>query len=477
MKEAKAKEYWKAIHRRPYKTRIEHLDFQDVPNLGNNGVSFSAGLTAICGGNGAGKTTLLEAIFTALAGERNNQSTSAAKKFSGATLTVRGTVEDVPVSVQVPHGNPPLGGPIPSIQATFLDPAAESRRVLSLLQATANFAEILEAITPRQYSTEELDEISYLVGKKYTACSLYEIEDFGEEEAFPYSHVVAGSSQYGSESMGQGELAIHILTWQLDRMPEGSVVLIEEPEAHLAPRSQLALMNHVARAITKKGLCVIITTHSPAILLNIPRDNIRLVARADDGIQLIERPTKVDLDTVLGSKPRFSGLLLVEDKAAREFVLALLERLSPDIARTNQVIDMGSHSDISVILNRFPHTAKWLAIVGIYDGDQRGEDISPNWPYLFLPGTAGPERLLRDAVNAAQLSAALSRPESSINLALSSLEGNDDHDWLEGLGPALGIPYERVMAALVETWLNSPSSAELANELIKKIHQKMNTTV
>ena len=94
-----------------------------------------------------------------------------------------------------------------------------------------------------------------------------------------YFEVTTEGVTYGSEMMGLGELALHLMLWHLERVEPQSIMLIEEPETHISPRSQQALLNVLARASARKKLWVIVTTHSAGIVARIPREHIRLVYR------------------------------------------------------------------------------------------------------------------------------------------------------------------------------------------------------
>jgi hypothetical protein len=160
-------------------------------------------------------------------------------------------------------------------------------------------------------------------------------------------------------------------------------------------------------------------------------------------------------------------VVLVEDKAAREFVRALLDRIAPDLSRLYQIIDVGDNSKVVAALTHFPSAANWLSMVGLLDGDQRNTKIGPTqWRYEFLPGDAGPERLLRLAANAERLSDLLGiRGADEIGLVLADLEGRDDHDWLEQLPRLLGVAYEAVVGALMWCWLDTDGAGESAEQV------------
>lgn len=470
MKEAKANDYWRGLYKRPFPTGVRQLSYNDIAGLGNGEIHFSGGITAICGGNGAGKSTVLEAVLKSLDFGQDRMLGSARARFGTATLTVEGHRDGLPVSRSLAALDNNGSSPPALVEVTFLDPAAESVRVAKLLNGITNFDELLEALTARELNKDELDHLSYLVGKRYDSCLVYEVDEFDEEATFPYFRVEDACGTYGSEGMGLGEMALHITNWYLERVPTKSVLLIEEPETHLAPRSQDALINTIARASVTRNLWVILTTHAPSIVRRIPREHIRLLVRSGSDTLVLQEPSRLKLNMVLGIKPRFHGIILVEDKAAREFVRALLDRVAPDLSRTFQIIDMGSNGEVISALNSFPRQANWLSIVGILDGDQRGTDISTAWPCGFLPGDSGPEVLLRSTADPKRLGELLARDIVEVRFALAELEGRDDHDWLEEFPRLMSVSYESAVVALTNCWLDSALTLGQAEDVVEFIN-------
>jgi predicted ATPase len=476
MKEAKAADYWRGLYKRHFPTGVQHLSYEDIAGIGKGEIRFSGGITAICGGNGVGKTTLLEAVLKSLDLSQGRVLGSARARFDNATLTVEGQRDGTPITRSLIFSN---DGADPSalVQVTFLDPAAEGMRVGKLLDGIANFDELLQALAPRELDKDELEHLSYLVGKRYDKCLIYEVDEFGEESTFPYFLVEDACGAYGSEGMGFGEMSLHLINWYLERVPSRSVILIEEPETHLAPRSQDALMNTIARASVTRDLWVILSTHAPSIVRRIPREHIRLLVRSGTQTLVVQEPSRLQLNTVLGIKARFQGIVLVEDKAAREFTRALLDRVAPDISRTFQIVDMGSNSEVLSALNSFPRKVTWLSIVGLLDGDQRGVNSTTEWPCGFLPGDSGPEALLRSAADSERLSELLARDITEVHVVLAELAGCDDHDWLEEFPRLMGVSYESAVVALTSCWLESGLAAGQAEEIeaFVRFHTDNNT--
>jgi len=108
---------------------------------------------------------------------------------------------------------------------------------------------------------------------------VYEITAFSEDEApLPYFEVVSMGKRYSLLQMGRGELAATYLLWKLDSAAPGSVVLVEEPESHLAAFSQDLLVDAMVSAVVDRDLCLIISSHSPGFFQRLPSRNVILVS-------------------------------------------------------------------------------------------------------------------------------------------------------------------------------------------------------
>ncbi|WP_312444568.1 ATP-dependent nuclease [Lacrimispora sp.] len=103
-----------------------------------------------------------------------------------------------------------------------------------------------------------------------------------------------------------------------------TVLLIEEPEAHLHPQLQVKLIKYLQKiSVEKDNLQIILTTHSPVLASSVPIDNLIYISRGEDNIyscrissftiedgskQYLNRWLDVTKSTILFSK----GIILVE---------------------------------------------------------------------------------------------------------------------------------------------------------------------
>jgi len=476
MRKVTAQDQWRHLYRKPYPNAITGIAFGHVVGIGDGSARFAGGVSVICGGNGVGKSTLLDAIRRSLHSGLFTLGTPADAKFSLAVLSADLTLAGTHATAVTDFGrDDPALAVTPRTEITLLDPAAESIAQASLFSQVANLEELLESVSPRIADDHERAMLSFLVGRDYEQCETFEIEDYDGESAVSYFRVTAGGATYGSERMGLGELALHLLHWHLLRVPEQSILLIEEPETYISPRSQGALMDAIAHASLRKSLWVILTTHSPAIAAKVPIEHIRLLSRVAGSSTLLQSPTQAQLQTVLGIPPSYAGIVLVEDTTAREFLLALLSSFAPEMCQRYEIVKSGSVEALINSLRCFPPAGPWLRIAGMLDGDQRKKAHDAGIALTYLPGGASPEELLRQTAraNPVGLSKALGKSELDVTVALSETEGAESHDWLNDLAAYLGLRLQTLVPCLVGLWLEADGNSGLAATAVSELRNTL----
>jgi hypothetical protein len=358
----------------------------------------------------------------------------------------------------------------------WLDPSSLAGKYLSQIAADKNFADNLEPLTPQHLTADELKIASYLIGKSYSDIAIYEIADYASFERFPYFRATASSTTYGSEGMGRGELALLLVYWTLRDLKRDSILVLEEPETHVSPKSQDCLMNILAKFTLEKGMWTIITTHSPTIIRRIPPEHLRLLARGTGLADVQQNVSKLDIALLLGGGVRLSGAFLVEDQATKEFLTAVLDEKAAGILKQYEIVSATSESCITATLKNMPNTGNWLTLVGAYDGDMRatvtGEGF--NWPYVFLPGTIAPEDQLVGHLKSLQnsadvLAAELHKTAEQLKLALNHVAGIDPHDFFTELGRVLNLHPAVIRAASVRIWLQNAENRTAADNFIGEL--------
>jgi predicted ATPase len=465
MKTARAKDHWRRVYNNIYNSSFDTLEFVHLLGIGDGIIKFDGGISAICGSNGVGKSTLLDAIQCAMKVDKIEGSLASKRRLRGSTLRAGLTHRGHPLSITTVTDDEATAKADQSheIELAFIDSSWASSDLVRVFNDTADLEEIIRANDFAELSLQEIDMLSFMNAKTYDRVRVAEIDGDLGEGVYPYFEVSTGGQSYGSESMGLGELSLHLIFWSVRRLKRNSILLLEEPEAHLSPKSQSALMDVLAKYSEEKKLWIILTTHSAGIVSKIPSEHVRLLYRSGNTVTVISDPSRSQLNSIVGMKKQYSGLLIVEDRAARVFAKTWLSKIAPEILQEFDVVDANSNSVVMNILKIFP-SIKWLKLIGLLDGDQRDQAVEASWPCTFLPGNLCPEQDLRAAAEAdvAKMASRLSRTPADLAFIFSQLEGKDHHDWFEELHKNLDISYDALMWTLVSHWYESGDNSILS---------------
>lgn len=476
LREARFDDHWRRLFAQNYPTRFTRISPRNLLCIADNPIDFCAGITAVVGSNGVGKSTLVAAIAELLA--------NGAEVAPGHRDRVKGSVlegvafqsnNEIQLLTRDDGAARAAAGSLFEEQSYWLDPSQLASVCINQIHTDQNFNDLLGPIAPLKLNTDDLELASYLVNRRYSDLAIYEINDYAGFERFPYFEASADGKSYGSENMGMGELCLLLAFWTLKNAAKNSVIVLEEPETHVSPRSQNCLMNIIAKFSTEMGLWCILATHSPTIIRRVPREHIKLITRGETHSVVVNTPKYVEIARILGGGIAFKGALLVEDEEAKGFLLGIMEEFDSDLLNQFEVLNAGSVTGITSALASMPLTKEWLTLVGIYDGDQRqAQQRRTSWPIGFLPGDVAPSELLRALlVNTPEIRASLVREfgksENDISVAMNYVEGTDHHDLVRHFSSALNMPITVARRGLFRLWLSNPDNGGLAKDFLNKL--------
>lgn len=471
MKRAAFEDNWRHVARNSHPFRLKSVCMRGVRGLGDVDTATGDGnLLVICGGNGSGKTTLLRCIHTCLGSEIEGGPVGYSPPDLSDLLS--GEVEcafeyqgaDFTATLSIPDGS--FAGDRKG-EVYYFEPSASSPRAISLLRDTQHLEEMVEAADFREIDPAEL---IYAVGRDYDAVRVAELEF--ENGIIPHFEVEADGFTYSSREMGLGEFAIFHLVWLLDYVPPQALVMIEEPEAFISPRSQLAVADIIARYTDTKRLFTIFTTHSPLILARVPVSSTRILVRTGATCELALAASRNDYRAVLGVVESPNGILFVEDEAAKHMVLAALRESAPWLLTRLSVVWLKGESTVIAALQGIPRIGHPMQFAGALDGDCRGGGHDGPWEIIYLPGEEAPDTHMLDAVRAdlEGFSRSVGLDVASVRLHASALTGTDPHDWPDAFGNAVGVSRQSVLEAMGTSWARAADWDEaqrvLAAELV-----------
>ena len=471
MRSAHITDIWEKVYKRDYTNFFTQIDLMGLNGI--NSINMQKGLVAICGLNGAGKSTIISAIKDTIGLKLTNNDTS---RIKGANIKAEILSGNDTVEFSNNSGDT-LYDKKEEIEIKYIDSSNGIKIQESMIDQT-NVEELLELYEEYKFTSSELDEISYLIGKSYSSCSAYEIDDLeGEEGTFPFFVVEDNGVKYDMRTMGNGELFILDMYWCIKRMRKDSILIIEEPETYISISSQLNFTAYIGEIISSKGISVIMTTHSPFILENIKNENIRIVSRINNEVSIVVPDTECTCEDALGIQTVYRGTIFVEDKVAHDLLKIILLDKMPWVLRKYSIDIVGGESEITKRLE-FPKSKSiHYKFIGIYDGDVR-ESILKNesklqWDFDFLPGETSVEEIIYNYVksNLDKFCEIVHKDKSKVVLYLSTIEGEDYHDWFIDLSRKIGVTPEKIIEVVYNEHLSeSLNIADFINSIQKKIN-------
>lgn len=474
MRYAERQAHLSKLTKRRFTTRIDRIDIEA------QGTSFSlypaSGINIVSGGNGSGKSTLLTAIHQSVAGEFLPGRAVMGHPSWLSRVSIKGSHGD---ESWRSHANFITKDIVTTFTGDvhYIDPAAEAHEVVRLFSQDTQPKDLLEGLDPTTFSADQLEVLSHVLNRRYSEVLAYEVTAFSEDdEPVPYFVVSSAGKTYHLGHMGRGELSCAYLLWRLNRVAEGSLVLLEEPESHLAVYSQDCLVDAIITAVVRRDLTLIVATHSPGFFQKLPENSISLISTLPNpnvrtGMKMSE------LALHLGVAPPVGALVIVEDQVARLFLHGVLRHVDSELLRRIDicVANSGESGVRRAILDLERPPGAAVRILGVLDGDLRSAALEQ--VAGFLPGTASPESVIRDALDrwrageSAQWSPHWPGGPEALRLHLERIDGSETHDWMQKLiRESDGA--EATMSTLVDLLLAEEGLAEEARQLARWIRSE-----
>lgn len=455
MRTARAGDHWNLLYKRNYNTNIISINLNGLNSI--NKINFNNGIFAICGLNGAGKSTIITALKDILGVAKTNQETKQdSNKLQGRNVEAELKIADVEI-VCTNNDGERFVDKISANSVYYID-YKKSTDAMDFFINQENLEELLEQNEPCKLTSQELKELGYIIGRKYNACIIIEIEDVEDLGTIPYFEVDSNCIKYNSLSMGIGEHFLFYIYWIFYHIDKNSVILIEEPETFISILSQETLMNHIAYKASEMGHTIVIATHSPFIIKHVRRENIIIISRYGLDVSINTPEIEQSAFKTLGLDQPCQGTFFVEDFAAKLFLRTILSENHSWLLTNYQIDFVGSESEITKRL-QFPNSeAIKYKFIGVYDGDQRDKiddhKLKIKWPFCFLPTQKSVEEEFKEvaSIKIDVFSKKVGQSRDKIVQIFSELDGKDEHDWLLDLSKELGKDIQVVFSLLYDLW-------------------------
>lgn len=459
MRSARANDYWKKVYssKERYSNYLTEMCFQDCNGLSDT-IRFLPGITVLCGLNGAGKSSIIASIKGLLG--IDDCSVVSKKKFDGqVSAKIKVNKEEKIIANESTAIDQGLDADL--IKYIDCDQSVECLKFWE----QSNLEELLESEEEHTFSKEQIEEISFIVGKDYSACMSYELSDEEKTYTTVFFKVKEGAAEYDSLGMGLGEHFLFYIYYTLENIKNDSLLLIEEPESFVSILSQKRILDHFAKVISEKRISMIVSTHSPYILTKIVDAHIRLINNYNGNIIVYHDGFNENVGSILGVDDIAKNkdvTIFVEDYAARVCLECLLQEELPSAYKKAEIVSLDGESSITERLKFNDSSYISHKFIGIYDGDMRAErneekiKSTIHWPHLFLPVDECIEKeiinLLKSNENIKILCSELKIDYAWFVSILSKRNGEDHHDRIINICKDINKRVDLFISSFYKVW-------------------------
>lgn len=449
---------------------LDYLEIDGLRGWAGQKIEFPFPIVAIVGENGSGKSTIIQSAASVYKSPDDSRFASDYfpdtiwDKLSNITINYcyREGNRTFTRSIRKPtdrwRGNPDR----PTRYVDYID-LSRIQPVIARTGYKKLANPTLRETSKNDFEQSALDRFSNIIGRKYESAKMA-ITDADEHRKVTVVGQKNGNI-YSGFHQGAGEITIAELL-QVEPK-QNSLMVIDEIESSLHPRAQRRLIRDLAEKCRQLDLQIILTTHSPYILDELPLDGRLYILNEEEKI------------VVRGVSPEFAMSkmdeeiypecdIYIEDDRSSVMLREVLFKVSTESVIRCGFIPFGS-AQVGCSLGQMVSKNLFPRPSCVYlDGDQ---NAAPGCN--LLPGDDAPERVVfhgLESVNWEGVSERTGRSFPDVADACKRAMTYSDHkEWVKVVAEKLVISNDSLWEALCYCWATHALSKDVALEVIKPI--------
>lgn len=440
---------------------LQMIQIEGLRGWAGQSVELNFPVVAIVGENGSGKSTLLKVAACVYDNKEKD------KRFYPSTFFVEthwDKIQGVKIDFRVKRGPNVESFRITKPTARWRVPENGPKREVFLLDiartlpldASVGYAKIARLAAAEVESAEISDafreRLSHVLGRNYTKAR-FATSDVDKKR--PVGLLEREWGELSQFHQGAGEDATLDLFRTLQGLPENSLLLVDEVEASLHPRAQRRLARFLLWLARQRRIQVILSTHSPYVLQELPQEARILLLPGPQGLSVVygvsaefamsRLDDEVHPEVHVFVEDRDAEILLREILASDENTAKLLQRIEINpVGPANVVIMLGGLGKNG----KLPYRS-----LAILDGDHSDASCQQ------LPGTLAPERMVYSDLKAKGWPNLAQRFGIGAGSLLTALEDAmlepDHHRWNAKVGDQILKSSVSVWEILASEWCRS----------------------
>ncbi|TYO95502.1 ATP-dependent nuclease [Desulfallas thermosapovorans] len=453
---------------------LEWIEIKGIRGWAGERVKFKFPIVALVGENGVGKSTIIQAAASIY---KDPVKTLFASHFFPDTAWEELTGIEIKSSVREGNSSKIVSIRKPTTRwrgnenrrerkVEFLDlkriqPIYAKPGYLRLAKRNVQESE------SELFTDEQKGRFSTIIGKTYETAKL-STTNLDSTRQVPV--VSVSGYNYSGFHQGAGESTIANLI-SLDIAPY-SLVLIDEIETSLHPRAQRRLIRDLANISRNKKIQLIITTHSPYILEELPFASRVYIFNDTNGKKVVDG---ISVDFALskideGNYPELD--IYVEDDISKILLEEIIAKFNVDLLPRISIVPYGSASvgkSLGTMVSQGRFKKRTIVIL---DGDQ---DPAPGC--LLLPGDDAPERVIFNSLKEIgwpDIAAIINRSHSQlVNNAEHAITLSSHHDWIKHVADKVIVGGNELWRAMSRVWVNRIMQEHEVEQIIGEIEEKL----
>ena len=442
---------------------LEWLEIRRIRGWAGQRIPLNFPIVAIVGENGSGKSTILQAA--ACVYQNTNGNTWFPSEFFPETAW--DNLQDVRLTFGYKQGDAHDVGSVRKPTTRWLgQPDRPQRRVayidLSRLQPVGTrvgYARIAKnrhlekSSTP--FSAGQVGRLSQIMGREYDFAKMA-ISDIDPTREIP---VLSKANQpYSGFHQGSGETTIAELLQT--PLPQYGLILIDEIESSLHPRAQRRLMRDLAVAARDQECQIILSTHSPYILEELPLSARSYILETGNTKEIVNGVSPQFAMTKMDDEQHPECELFVEDARAAVWLGEILSRHAREIFIRCSIVPYGA-ANLGVALGQMVEAGRFPRPTRVFlDGDQGSAAGC-----VLLPGNDAPERVIFEKLHQERwrnLWTRIGRDIASVsdhcNRAMTLA---DHHEWVASAANQLMCGGDVLWQAMCCEWVEATPADEV----------------
>jgi predicted ATPase len=421
-------------------------------------------ITAFCGLNGTGKSTLLQ-----LAAAAYKRPGGEPGRYYVASFLVAGTLDPTPYAAgaTAEFGYWQADRTVRKLSVTRIQLSKRWSGYKSQPQRTVYFAGMglyLPRIEIRDFavrnarslqvlSTEALPDgpkgwVERILGGHYDAMDRNTIK---HPRLSP--KIVTASRNgvhYSEANMGCGEGRVQHFIQELERLPEKSLILLEEPETSLHQSAQFELGRYLIDVCIRRKHQILMTTHAESLLSALPSASRIYLDRSTGTLRPINGLSSAQAACLMANAGNKALHILVEDSVAQAVLREIIRKSDATFLRTVEILPVGDRDAIQRTMLTLAGTQ--LPLAAVRDGDT---NANPQQNLFSLPGSQPPEKEIIGCAKVAQCLA--DRYNLDLGDFMATVDQNDHHSWFGALASAASLDETSIVTECAIAYVTSLS--------------------